>query len=154
MKKHWLQNDKQAIKKSFLTFSKEKVNGDVPETYSLIDDNNNLCYFYQTSNRFQSSWSNSDVTTCHSYYSREQLKWIIRVYIGLLVPRLKSKYVGALSEIVLNSMKKGDGKNINLWYDSYSYDSVTLDYPSIANIAESYLKQHDLFREKNEFNKL
>lgn len=154
-KKYWINKNIEKIEHSFNLFVSHNMKASewdsVPHATAFIEKS---VLFYKFLIRYicRSSYEgNEDTYSDMNMYSKEQLSSLIRFLIGLMVPKLKKKHVLKISEIVLNSMKYKIGNFKVLWYESYEYENRVINISDVYSIIETYLKNNNIYREKNEF---
>jgi len=155
MKKHWLNTNQATINKAFMAFamhhfSKYKGCGEA-ETYPEIDENGCLAYVYEVSSHFQSSWSDSDVLTHENKFYGKEFDQIVRFYVGLVIPRLQTRHVDAIAQLVKPAMTECHHSCSSDWYTQIRFNAKTITLRQVAEIATAYLKEHMMYREKDEF---
>lgn len=155
MKKHWINTNQTAINNAFMTFanhnfSKYKGCGDA-ETYPEINEDGCLAYVYEVSNHFQSSWSDSDVLTHDNKFYDKEFDQAVRFYVGLVVPCLKHCHVDAIAQLVKPAMTECHHSCSSDWYTQIRFNAKIITLPQVAELATAYLKEHMMYREKDEF---
>lgn len=161
MKKYWINDNQEVINTAFmkwakLNFAKWRSRGAYYETYPEISKDENgklrLAYVYEVSNHYQSSYTGHDEITYEKMCDYEEMDRVVRFYVGLLIPRLKSEYVCEIASLVKGAMKTSnhshDGSD---WYTTYSYDCDAVSLSRIVDISVDYLKEHSMYRDKAEY---
>jgi hypothetical protein len=155
-KKYWINKDFNSIKKAFDQFCshnrKDIKSMRILET-SYFSLDNFFKYAYVTHELRRSSWSDEDDYVENNQYSQEELEQFLSFLISLIVPRLKRKYINQIIKDIFKKSLLKYGADI-YFCDFYTSSGCDKKYISIEDLylaIENFLKENNLFREKNFF---
>lgn len=159
MKKYWVNDNQEAVNNAFMKWAKHsfaKWRGGEFETYPEISKNSNdelrLAYVYEVSDHYQSSYTGRDEMTYERKCDYVEMLRVVRFYIGLLVPRLRTENVNEIAYLVRAAMATTfHGYDSSDWYNTYGYDCDAISLKRLTEITIEYLKERSMYREKTEF---
>lgn len=158
MKKYWVNENIQSIENAFesyrkVSFCKSDVSWNEPDDYAKIEKGS-FEYCFITSRISRSSWSDDEDYESMDEFNQEHFDSALAFVLSVVVPRLKKTHIRKLVSVISKHMKYGSGGYRSDYYTSYGYDAKTITFEKIFEVTKSFLKENELFREKDDFVKI
>lgn len=156
MTKHWVNTNQGSINAAFQAYIKNNfshLNGRCDaDSYAELNSEGRLAYVYMVSDHYQSSYTNQESDTYENDYNYDHHNRMVRFYVGLVVPKLKKEHISAIALLVQAEMKTAfHGYNSSDWYHTYGFECKAINVTKVAEIAQKYLEEKGMYRDKDVF---